>query len=110
MAVSIAQVERREVFGSSRILFATLTFSSNYAAGGESLTAADLGLKRLDFITFTGVAPATALTTADVPGYNYATNKVLMYQTGSAADAPLAEKGAEAYITGCNVRIMAVGV
>lgn len=110
MAVAIAQVERREVFGSSRILFATLTFSGSYAAGGEALLPADLGFKRLDFITFTGVAPATALTTADVPGYNYATNKVLFYQTGTAADGPLNEKGAETYLVGCNVRIMAVGV
>lgn len=110
MAVAVTQVERKTVFGDRRILFATLTFSSNYATGGESLTPAMLGMKRLDYIGFSGPAVSTDRATADVPGYDYTTNKVLFYQTGTSANDPLNEKGAEAYITGCSVRVMAVGV
>lgn len=111
MAVSVTQVGKRSVFGDRRVAVFDLVFSSNYAAGGEALSAATLGFKRIDVLFgLGGAAPSTDRATADVLGYDYATEKVLMYQTGTSADTPLNEKGAEAYITGCSARIMVVGI
>lgn len=109
MAVTVTNV-RRSVYGTDRVVIADLVFSSNYAAGGESLPASALGLTNLFSISGAGgAAPATDRATADVWGYDYATSKVLFYQTGTAADGPLNQKGNEAYITGCSIRVLAIG-
>ena len=108
MAVTVTQV-RRSVYGTDRVIIADLVFSGSYAAGGEALTPASVGLTNIFAVSTVGTAPATNRVTADVLGFDYATNKVLMYQTGTAADGPLNEKGAEAYITGCSARVLIVG-
>lgn len=110
MAVSVTQVGRRTVFGDRRVHIFDLVFSGNYATGGEALLPATLGMSRVDFVSFDGASAATALTTAVVQKYNYATNKVLSFEAAASA-APFIEKdNAEAYITGQAVRIMVVGV
>lgn len=109
MAVAVTVVQTT-VFGNDRVVIADLVFSSNYAAGGEAVTPASLGMSAITAVSGAGgAAPATNRATADVWGFDYATNKVLMYQTGTAADGPLNEKGAEAYITGCSIRAMFLG-
>jgi hypothetical protein len=109
MAIAVT-VAKRTVFGDQRVVFADIVFSGNYATGGEALVAADLGLNVINFLTVDGASPATALTTAVVQKYNYATGKMLSFETGSTSAAPLSEKdNAEAYITGQFCRVMAVG-
>ena len=109
MAVAVTQV-RRSVYGTDRVVVADLVFSGNYAAGGEALTPAAVGLTNIFAVSGAGgAAPATNRATADVWGFDYATNKILMYQTGTGADLPLNEKGAEAYITGCSIRVVVIG-
>ena len=89
----------------------TLTFSSNYATGGEALAASAFGLKQIRQITFHGgVAAAADLATANPIFYNYATAKVVFFE-GSAAGTALSEKtNAEAYPTGSFVRCTVRGV
>lgn len=109
MAVAVTQVGRKSVFGDKTVKFFDLVFSGNYATGGEALTAATLGFKSVDFVTVDGGSPATALTTATVQKYNYATEKMLTYEAAASA-APFIEKdNAEAYITGQFCRVMVVG-
>lgn len=109
MAVTVTAVERPTVFGDRRVRIVDLTFSGNYATGGEALSAASLGFARVDLVALEGAAVASDLATALVAKYNYATSKVAFYE-GSAAGTALTEKtNAEAYPAGCVVRAMVVG-
>lgn len=109
MAIAVTQVGRRTVFGDRRVGFYDVVFSGTYTTGGEALSPALLGLNSVDFIA-DAVAVSTDLVTSVNVHYNPATGKLLNYEA-AAANAPFIEKAnAEAYITGQNVRIMAVGV
>lgn len=57
--------------------FVDVTCDSSYATGGYSLTAADLGLQRIDFVD----AGASG---GYVPEYNYSTNKLLVRWSGGS--------------------------
>ena len=98
------------VSGNKKVKVRTLTFSGNYATGGESLTASDVGLKKIHQVIFHGgVAAASDLATANPIFYNHATNKVVFYE-GSAAGTALAEKtNAEAHATGSFVTATIIG-
>lgn len=50
MAATVSVVTGPEVPGNRKFVTATVTFDSSYATGGEAITAASLGLNRLDFI------------------------------------------------------------
>lgn len=111
MAVAVAKVSPNAdtTFGNKKIKIRTLTFSSNYATGGEALAASDFGLKKIQHISFGGVASSSDVATACAVSYDYTNGKVVFYESG-AANAALAEKtNAEAYPTGCNVRVLVVG-
>ena len=59
----------RTVIGNKRLVFGTLAFDASYPTGGEALTAGDLGLDKIDHITFT----------SDVVQCYWASNKLLAY-------------------------------
>jgi hypothetical protein len=108
MAVAVT-INSRYVHGNKRVRNVTLTFSSNYATGGEAITPSTVGLKKIEFVRFSGVATSTDLATANPVGYDYANNKVLFYE-GSAAGTAISEKtNSEAYPTGSNVRAEFIG-
>ena len=91
-----------------------LTSSGTYAAGGDSVTAAELGLKRiLGVVNLSGVGAASTPTTAEAVCFTVAADgqsvTVRLYETGSAVSGPLAEKGAEAVLTGQSFNVMVVG-
>jgi hypothetical protein len=84
----------------------TLTPSGNYATGGESITARQVGLKRIVAVSLLNgsVAAASDPTTAEGVGFVVASNglsvTLRMYESG-ASGAALAEKSnAEAPPTG----------
>jgi hypothetical protein len=97
-------------FGNKRVRPRRLTFSSNYATGGEAITAANFGLKKIEHLFFQGgVAVASDKTTAIPVFYDQANAKLTFYE-GSAAGTALSEKtNAEAYPTGCFIDVTAVG-
>lgn len=108
MAVA-ATINKRSVFGDRRVHNVTLTFSGNYATGGEAVTAGLFGLNSLEMLVFDGVAVATDLATATAVKYDSATAKIVHFESG-ASGAALAEKtNAEAYPTGSNVNCLAIG-
>lgn len=73
-----------ESVGNRRATKGTLTFDSSYATGGESLTAANVGLGRLDDIQF------NQGTSGYIFEYDYSNAKVKVRRTGSGpAAAPL---------------------
>jgi hypothetical protein len=114
MAIATAKVsgadDRSE--GNRRRITRDLTFSGNYATGGETFTTttANLGLRRIEeVIVHGGVAAAADVATAIPVHYNYSTSKFVFYE-GSAAGTALSEKtNAEAYPTGAKCRVTIIG-
>lgn len=101
---------KRSVYGTDRVVRGSIVFSGNYATGGEAVTAATFGLTRLDLLMFDGVAVSTDVATATAVKYNSATGKIVHFESGGAINAALAEKtNAEAYPTGSNVAVLAIG-
>lgn len=86
--------------------------TGDYAAGGFTLTPSSFGLKKIDMVQVGSMATdGTAGATAEVVGVRYSSGSAIfqVYQTGTSADAPLNEKGAEAYAANFTFRCMVVG-
>ena len=102
------------VWGNKKTRVRIATFSGNYATGGETVTAASLGLKCIEQVFLNGnLAVSTDLATANPVGVTIAStgaSVVLTQYEGSAAGTALSEKtNAEAYATGSKIRITFVG-
>jgi hypothetical protein len=108
--VTTTSIQKRAVLGSFRMVFSTLAFDTgDYAAGGVAVTAGQFGLNRIQEIIFPGAAVEVSATpTAQIPRFNPTTSKVEIFQSATA-DAPFAEKGAEAFGAGASVRVIVIG-
>lgn len=60
-------------FGNKRAVTGTITFDSSYATGGESLTPANIGLGKIERITFNQAEDGYVFK------YDYANQKVMAY-------------------------------
>lgn len=119
MAIAIAKptgvsVQADTVWGNKKVVVRTLTFSGNYATGGETINASSFGLKAIEQIFLNGnLALSTDKATANPVGITIASNGTSVVVTqyeGSAAGTALSEKtNAEAYATGSNIRVTVVG-
>jgi hypothetical protein len=114
MAVALAKIAGADfVTGNKRVKVRTLTFSGNYATNGETVTAASLGLKRIEQVYFGGVAAASTPTTAVQMGAVIASDgtsvAIRSYEAAASAAAFLEKDNSEAYITGQTVRATFVG-
>lgn len=78
--------------GSQRATSGTITFDSSYATGGESLTAANIGLGRISFIEFNQGQSGYTFQ------YDYANSKVLVFR--SAGFTPAGTNTAPTITTG----------
>jgi hypothetical protein len=112
--VTSTTVNKKFVIGSKRMVLATLAFDTgDYAAGGVAVTAAQFGLTAIDALFFQGASLEVAATpTANIPRWNPATSstgKISLFQTGTAADGPFNEKGAEAFGSGATVAVVVIG-
>ena len=79
MALTIT-VSRRHTAGQQHIVSGTIAFDSSYPTGGESFTAANLGLRTVDLMLF---SPTSGFTFE----YDYTNSKVLVYTQGVAHGA-----------------------
>lgn len=90
-----------------------LVFSGNYATGGESVTAASVGLKTIDQCVPHGVAMSTDLATSNPIGISYATGGAsvtfIHYEAAATGLALLEKTNGEAHATGSNVRVTFIG-
>lgn len=109
--VTTTTINYKTVVGSKRLIGATLAFDTgDYAAGGVAVTPAQFGLVKIDTVLFEGAALEVAATpTAQIPRWNGSTSKIEFYQTGTAADGPFNEKGAEAFGSGAAVNVVVIG-
>lgn len=108
--VTTTTINRKQVWGTDRVFFCTLAFDTgDYAAGGVAVTPAQFGLSAIHAIMFTGASLEVAATpTGNIPRYNAATGKIQLFQS-AAADAPFAEKGAEAFGAGATLDVVVIG-
>lgn len=104
------------VSGSERCHTRRLTFSGNYATGGEAVAATaaaattNFGLRRVTrLVPHAGVASSSDVATSIPIGWNNANGKLMFYE-GSAAGTALSEKtNSEAYPTGCFIDVTVFG-
>jgi hypothetical protein len=121
MAAAVITVTRPSdvrgcVIGNKRMSFRDITANTgDYAAGGFTLTAAQLvsSAKHIDFVSVGSMATdGTSGATCEVVGINYLSSgtsvQFQVYQTGTSADAPMNEKGAEAYAANFTFRVMII--
>ena len=116
MALTIARVSGADsTFGNKRIKTRTITFDDSYPTGGESLTAADLGLRTLDAVIPHGAFRKTADSTdAIAVSYNHTTAKLVAYRqkdpaAAGGADIALPEVGNTTDLSGYSGRVTAIG-
>ena len=118
MAIALAKVTDADcVIGNKRLKVRDATFSGNYATGGETVNASDVGLRRIDQCFSQGFAAGSTPTSGNPVGAIVASGGgsvvLRLYELGGtgAAGDPLAEKtNAEAYISGQNMRLTFIGV
>lgn len=109
MALTLTN-KRRWSVGPYRMVTADATFDSSYPTGGESLTAADLALLRLDTVVLTPAVNATPV--AAVLRYDAANSKVLAYQAdgGEAGLASLKQVADTTDLSAYSFQIVGIGV
>lgn len=112
MALTVTPVPSANyVSGNKKVRVFDLTFSSNYATGGEAFSASttNVNLRKIESVQFDGIAAAADLATGNPVHYDHATGKIVFFE-GSAAGTALSEKtNSEAYPTGCKVRVTVRG-
>lgn len=97
------------VFGNKRVSRGNITGSSSYAQGGETFTAAQMGLRTIDFLLvsagFSGSGPAASFDlVTDL------TNSKLLFFGGAAAGVASQEAAAAANTSVQTNQYMAIGV
>jgi hypothetical protein len=91
----------RTVIGNKRLVIGTIAFDSSYPTGGEALTATNLGLDKIDHITFT----------SDIVQCYWASDLLLAYygDNDNAADAEFVQVANTDDISAANVGFFAIG-
>ncbi len=115
MPVALGRIAQADyVVSNKRHKVRDITFSGNYTTGGETITAAQVGLKKIEQVVLNGaVAVSTDLATSNPVGVRVAAtglSAIVTQYEGSAAGTALSEKtNAEVYATGSTIRATFVG-
>jgi hypothetical protein len=104
-------------FGNTRIKFRDITFDDSYPTGGESLTAANFGLKHLDAVIPHGPAvdsDGSGGTNAVTVTYDHTNSKLQAFRQIDPADTggdqvSLPEVGSTDSLANYTVRVTAIG-
>jgi hypothetical protein len=100
------------VFGNKRVRVYDLAFSGSYSTGGESVTAEDVGLKKIEQAIPHGNASETDETGAWITNVDYQTDgasvKVVLFEGAGAGIVPT-QKPAEAYESAGRLRVAFIG-
>ena len=81
--------------GNKKMYLMDVTFTGSYATGGEAITPASVGMKRILQVTGS-VTEASGQTTAWVPHWDAANSKLKLFGAGTGATG-LTEHAAAAY-------------
>ncbi len=96
-----------------RIYDVQLTSGANYTTGGETITAAAVGLRKVEKASPDGMANTSSGSTAHGVGMLYQSNgnvKIQAYSSNGAAPAAFAELGANANLSTFVTRVQFTGV
>ena len=111
MALTLARVTGADrVEGNKKVKVRDVTFDSSYATGGESLTAADVGLKKIEFVR--GLVAKNSTGTLAIPlVYDFTNSKLQAYRYdgASAGKASLEEAAAAFDASAFSARLEFVG-
>jgi hypothetical protein len=88
--------------GNNKYVIKRILFDSSYASGGESLTAADLGLESLHIVLVHGEDSGY------IPQYDYTNSKLAVYEAG-ADGAALDEVADTTDLSAFYARVIAYG-
>jgi len=102
MAVSVSRVQKGTVPGAERVSVTTVTFDNKYVTGGEPVTAANLGLKKVRFAICTIAAVGGTVNVASAH-YVPATGLLLLF------DETPAQVASEADVSNIKVQVVAFG-
>lgn len=91
------------VVGNQKKTVTDVAMDSSYPTGGEAVTAANLGLNRVEYATAEITTTATTTVNATAAGYLPATEKLLVF------DETPAEAANAADLAGLVVRVVAFG-
>jgi hypothetical protein len=91
----------RTVIGNKRLTIGTIAFDSSYPTGGEAFTPEDIGLDKIDFITFT----------SDIVQCYWASDLLLAYygDNDNSSDAEFVQVTNTDDISAANVKFFAIG-
>lgn len=90
MAIGDVTIVAEEVFGSRNVVIGTIATGAVYPSGGLVPSVAKFGLVEIDFVEFEPLE--LAATTALLPRYDRATDKVMLHEgDGPTVAGPLAE-------------------
>lgn len=92
-------------FGQMRVAFKTITFDDDYTPGGEPVSAAALGLKKVLFAQLCDVEPVDP---TYIFKYDLANEAIMAFECGADTD-PLDEISTVTALEDVAVRIMAYG-
>ena len=86
MAISLAKLSPSpdHVSGNKKIRYRTVTFDDSYPTAGESLTAANVGLKKIAHVTISGLKNSGG-TLGWMAAYDYTNSKILVYTAAAVA-------------------------
>lgn len=106
MALTSVTRVSRTVFGNKRVTVHDVVGPSSYTTGGETLTAKDLGLRKIESAT------CEPTESGYVPRYDHAAGKLQYFWVDSSlvADGPLAEVAATTDLDQETTRITAWGI
>ena len=100
------------VAGNRRVKIVNLTASGNYVTGGDSITAAALGLRRIESFIPNGGATDGTVQYPAVPVFaaNNSSVSVKLFESGGAAGVAAAEKANAESLAGVTLRATVIGV
>jgi hypothetical protein len=105
MALAVTSIARMPL-GNRVLALASITFDATYPAGGEEITASQLGLKGLEAVFVTGGSDGFVLTAIRTSAVSW---KIKAYESGTA-DAALDEFDAGAGLEAVtDIRLLAIG-
>lgn len=110
MALSNSRVTRTTI-GNKKLAVYDVTFDSSYPTGGESLTASDLALKKIESVSCDGGAKNSAGTSLVPVRYDYTNSKLQAYRYdgASAGKAFLEEVANTVDLSAFTVRLTVIG-
>lgn len=102
-------VVAEDVWGRAKVRVRTVTFDNSYPTGGESFTAADVGLSEIFYVGFSADnSPAYQF------AYDYTNKKIQVFGVEQDADAavtdPFDEENNAVDLSTVQIRVLVVGI